>query len=348
MRRLTAALVLVALTVQPCFCCEPWCKTEECESLKTSDKDAVFEALYKRRLNCGDCIDEHLRCRAWNRFTSILSRRSKLLVAGCPVVEVPSSDKAIAAMARSLQDSRQPTILRGGFVDLAGMLRASPPPAHSSETRSLHEWMHNPPHAMCSERDWGDNKQRSDFVPAESLDDSFVQACEWAESRLYGDSPLWRALWSYDGRSAPTGQAVISRNRAVGFHAHGPTLNALFSGRRRWFMFDLPKRGGTDGWKALPLLRRLVLNESRTPLRWDWLPFALEKFLAVGASAAFECNQEAGDVMFVPNQLHHAILERGTEESRAVFFIEGKTKWTKTSIKGQIKGEQHIEKNIEL
>jgi hypothetical protein len=319
------ALLLTALTLQHAFACEAWCRDNPCEELTGDPTKECSNCVYP--MLCRPGQQGFVRSRDSSPAQRPRPRRSVVRVSGCPVIEVPSSSAGVAAMARSLHDGGRPTLLRG--LVGADVLRAAAAASRSEDTGSTPESRNNPAHAMCSKR-WGDHERWADGVPAASLGASFVAACAWAKARLYGDTPLWRALWGYGGRSAPEGQAVVSRNRAVGFHQHGPTLNALLSGgSRHWFLFDLAESlgGHGRGWEVLPLLRRLALDEAREPSADDWLPSALSEFGEVDASAAYECTQEVGDVMFVPNGVHHAIVERGTEESRAVFFIAENTVW---------------------
>lgn len=322
-----AALAL-AVQVASAQLCSAWC-TNPCEEITG---DTVAE--------CGGCTDPSMRCRPGmaaageqepskdgllELLDSVDDQTSSRVpvadVQGCDVVHVPSSPEELVEMARSLNTRGVPTILRGIVSD--DVMQTSKGGAADGEV--FGNGLDNPAHAMCTERS---SVERSDMVPAGTLGPSFVEACAWAETSVYGASPLWQEIWNH---APPTGHVVISRNRAVGFHQHGPTFNALLSGTRQWFMFDLrDTRGniGRDGWDhSLPRLRLIALNETREPSAEDWLPFALANSAALNASVAYECLQEAGDVMFVPNSLFHAIITRGYDVSRATFFIEGKTVW---------------------
>ena len=305
------------------------------------------------------------------------------------------SEEAVAALARSLHAGGRPVLLRGLVPGNLLARGASKNPRHGASKYPRHDggeanWrmrpVQNPPHALCSARWTG---ARPDAVPAADLSAAFrrrgvrgaafVEACAWARTRLYGASALWRALWRHDARrydaarydgdwdedggpggpsaAPPPGQAVLSRNRAIEFHSHGPTLNALLGGSRRWFLFDLGsgRRPNQEQHRdrflgMLPLLRRLARNATRAPRSEDWLPRALPARFGgpARARAAFECAQAPGEVLFVPRGVHHAIVERpGTESSSALFFIEQSTVWEQLDNEGKpVEEEEEEEEDL--
>ena len=56
---------------------------------------------------------------------------------------------------------------------------------------------------------------------ASALGDSFVEACDWAQTSLYGNTPLWRALWNNSGRASRrrrAGTLVVYQAEASGRH----------------------------------------------------------------------------------------------------------------------------------
>ena len=143
--------------------------------------------------------------------------------------------------------------------------------------------------------------------------------CNWAYAHLFR-LPVWELARS-EG-VGPEGGPIVSSTSHIGFHRHAATFNALLAGRRRWFMFDLPGcRMCTDpgGWQSVNLLRHLTSNRSRTrPSARHWLRFAYPGAEALAARAAFECKQRAGDVMYVPESMEHALISRGS--NIAVFW----------------------------
>ena len=230
-----------------------------------------------------------------------------------------------ATLASILHARQQPAILHGLVNSQVRRLAAQTEFIYPSYSPIA-----NPHHVFCGRRFARDRADAIHWDKSVALDQAI---CEWANSTLY-DVPLWHALWASIGQAVPRGHAVVSGNRAVGFHSHGPTLNALLTGRRKWFLFD-GSIDGEDGaafdhqggWQALPLLHALARNRSRPRTATDWLRFAYPRAAAVrGVRATFECTQTAGTVLFVPNQFSHAILSLG--KSRAVFFIADQTVWT--------------------
>lgn len=76
-------------------------------------------------------------------------------------------------------------------------------------------------------------------------------------------------------------------------------------------------------------MRALTLNRSRVEAdARDWLRFAYPSThgRVRGVDQSFECVQRAGEVLYLPPYVHHAIAS--AKVSRAIFFIEQQTRWT--------------------
>ena len=96
--------------------------------------------------------------------------------------------------------------------------------------------------------------------------------------------------WCPGGRSASgSGQH---------FHSHGEAFNAAVWGRKRWF-FLMPGASAVDAGaysSSLDFLRRLPAD----------LPL-----VDGSARRLVECTQEKGDVLLVPAQVPHAVVNEG-------------------------------------
>ena len=83
-------------------------------------------------------------------------------------------------------------------------------------------------------------------------------------------------------------------------------FNVAFTGRKRWFMVPAPQ----SFWSRKPIIQ------------WfrEWLHEGLHENLADysthGVPPMFQCIQEAGDIMYVPENYGHAVLN--LEDSVAV------------------------------
>ena len=96
----------------------------------------------------------------------------------------------------------------------------------------------------------------------------------------------------------------------VNFHQHTNAWNALFFGRKRWFLFP---PYAIFGPTALPMreTRTPDLNTA-TPLLTRNASWSVEEWYRTFhpqlADAAVECVQEAGELLYVPTNWYHGIL----------------------------------------
>ena len=240
-------------------------------------------------------------------------RPQTTLSSGCVVYEHAQLNASL------LIANNQPAILRG--IVSRDVRRAV-----AKDTLRFFGGADNPQHVVCKHR-----------RPSDEYDPS-SGACDWARDHLY-NLPLWHGLWN---GQTPKGTAILCGSRGVGFHSQEQTLNALFTSRRHWFIFDagsdevhdeidVSDKEGLGGWQALPLLRSLALNKTRNSIHGhasqrtgrveDWLRFAYPHRAASGSRAAFECVQRAGEVLYVPKLFHRAMVGTARAESRSVFII---------------------------
>ena len=143
--------------------------------------------------------------------------------------------------------------------------------------------------------------------------------------------PLWRALQQLtlsdalerglvktDGDQQKWGEAKLrlalggSRSGLI-FHYHRAALNALFAGRKRWFVFD-------SGDREMP--RSLVMRSKQgvpyTMSEWIELVYPREELQAKWKLRGWECTQEPGDLLYVPNNFIHGVLNLGETVAVAV------------------------------
>ena len=142
--------------------------------------------------------------------------------AGGPVVD--AANLTTFELVQTLHKARSPSLIRG-IVHAAAVEEALR--SMQLGRRALGTGLEVPQHSLCTTAlpFLGRGAELASKVGA-----SFVALCEWAHEHLY-NLPLWHHMWSRAGSGTPPGQAVVSRNDYVGFHSHGPTLNALLASR---------------------------------------------------------------------------------------------------------------------
>ena len=80
------------------------------------------------------------------------------------------------------------------------------------------------------------------------------------------------------------------------FHAHGPALFALAFGSKRWFV---RRPNATFEWQRFEVGRTNLRESEALPEGWE--------------EQLWQCTQSAGDLVWVPDQLHHATLNYASE-----------------------------------
>ena len=101
----------------------------------------------------------------------------------------------------------------------------------------------------------------------------------------------------------------LSRAQAgIGFHFHGPAVNLLLAGRKRWFAFyplSCPDCAG-------PAAPRLAMHQ--------WLSTTYPSVQARWLRSGYECTQNAGEVVIMPPEMQHAVLN--VEHATAALVFE--------------------------
>lgn len=89
------------------------------------------------------------------------------------------------------------------------------------------------------------------------------------------------------------------------WHSHGPAMLALVAGHKRWLIMK-PRMSG-----AVPLLEEAQMNGMPTK---SWLAAAEAQSgddSPWEAGAVWDCEQQAGEIIFVPDEFSHAVLNDG-------------------------------------
>eukprot|EP00931_Biecheleriopsis_adriatica_P087864 TRINITY_DN62277_c0_g1_i1.p1 TRINITY_DN62277_c0_g1~~TRINITY_DN62277_c0_g1_i1.p1 ORF type:complete len:321 (-),score=39.73 TRINITY_DN62277_c0_g1_i1:25-987(-) len=133
---------------------------------------------------------------------------------------------------------------------------------------------------------------------------------------------LWKALYSAGQVNDEIGQLFPVRHVGLGgngsglaFHYHGFALNLVLAGRKRWLIY-------TDAWQVNNGINVAIADD--TSLKGGMREF-VEHVYPQGALRAswFDCVQEAGDVIYVPDYASHATLNEG--ETLAVSYRMAQT-----------------------
>ena len=97
-------------------------------------------------------------------------------------------------------------------------------------------------------------------------------------------------------------------------HIHGNAFNILQQGIKQWVFYDASKIHNPNGYKALHDSNKKYPPGTHAK---NWFKKELPK-LPNKLDAVYCCTQEAGDIVFIPNQYCHAVLNK-TEVMGIVF-----------------------------
>lgn len=127
--------------------------------------------------------------------------------------------------------------------------------------------------------------------------------------------------------------AIGLAGSGVGFHTHGLALNAVFYGRKQWFI-ERPaasasasqrargqRHAESQSSRALREARQAApdrdgLLGAQSIARWFREDYAAPPFHDLWRADGFECVQHAGELVYVPSMLQHAVLN--LEETFAI------------------------------
>ena len=95
---------------------------------------------------------------------------------------------------------------------------------------------------------------------------------------------------------SPSGSGVLP-------HAHLDVLNILISGRKRWILFDKLYSAQSES------LHRKYLAYGKDFSWEDWYEQEYDELCET--LPVFECEQEAGDILYIPAHYVHAVFNLG-------------------------------------
>ena len=126
---------------------------------------------------------------------------------------------------------------------------------------------------------------------------------------------LWRMLGDIEARDDDHAMGTLfglgGRNSGIMFHRHMSAVSALFAGHKRWLIYDDALHAPDRAF----LNRQMQEARRRDPkFRLDsiesWIAhiLPLPDVQAWWHRAGWDCVQRAGDLLYVPQNLHHATL----------------------------------------
>ena len=143
------------------------------------------------------------------------------------------------------------------------------------------------------------------------------------------DVPQVMAVWERLARGPLAGPGKVVDGTLLGlggngsgvlFHKHEFTLSGVFAGRKRWFIYDSNRTGGTwiddafreakradpafDGLDSMATFARALYPATAFQRTW--------------ARAGYECVQGPNDLLYVPKEYSHATLNYGETLSIAL------------------------------
>lgn len=230
---------------------------------------------------------------------------------------LPADTSGLVAAARTLQNNplaREPLILRGWA-------------RHSQllHLLTMHGDLELPVHTRSRNRP--SEKETASFTLEtrdllQCLRNGSVPRGSYSFTSVHGASDEGGPLESVVQRLASTSGScgwlappdvylsVGGPSSGLAFHAHGPALNVLLSGRKRWFLsYDRTAEG-------IPY-DELLDSHGYGPMGLDSMSGWLSSYLQVGENEphwrrhAWDCTQEAGDVIILPGGLAHGVVNLG-------------------------------------
>lgn len=98
-------------------------------------------------------------------------------------------------------------------------------------------------------------------------------------------------------------------------HCHMDAFNLLQTGKKQWVMYDADPEISPKGWEVL---KQCHEKYGAGTYSRDWFVDGPEQVCREGITL-YECEQEAGDIVFIPEHYAHAILNR--EENQGMVII---------------------------
>ena len=96
------------------------------------------------------------------------------------------------------------------------------------------------------------------------------------------------------------------------FHAHAPAWNALIFGKKRWLLFD-ERLISKEHQPLITALKKMGKPTSSNFSNADFLTteYRTPQFQKWWRSHGYECVQEPGEMLYIPDRFYHAILNLG-------------------------------------
>ena len=134
-------------------------------------------------------------------------------------------------------------------------------------------------------------------------------------------SRILRSLASSVARKkrSPTALGTIYSSLSLGasragalFHAHAPAWNALIFGKKRWLLFD-ERLISKEHQPLITALKKMGKPTSSNFSNADFLTteYRTPQFQEWWRSHGYECVQEPGEMLYIPDRFYHAILNLG-------------------------------------
>ncbi len=97
-------------------------------------------------------------------------------------------------------------------------------------------------------------------------------------------------------------------------HCHMDAFNLLQYGTKRWIMWDADPDISPEGWR---LLKQCHAQYGTGTFSYDWFANGPEQVRQEGV-ATYECEQQAGDIVFIPEHYSHAVLNMSENQGMVV------------------------------
>ncbi|EIJ36864.1 cupin-like domain-containing protein [Thiothrix nivea] len=97
-------------------------------------------------------------------------------------------------------------------------------------------------------------------------------------------------------------------------HCHMDAFNLLQYGTKHWVMYDADPEVAPQGWEVL---KQCHEDYGAGTFSRDWFAEGPEQVRRAGV-ATYECEQQAGDIVFIPEHFSHAILNLAENQGMVI------------------------------
>ena len=97
-------------------------------------------------------------------------------------------------------------------------------------------------------------------------------------------------------------------------HCHRDAFNCLQYGLKRWILYEADQEVSPKGWEIQQQCYKEYYGNAHS---YDWFAHGLEETQRTGITL-YECEQQAGDIVYIPKNFSHAVLNLAANQGLVV------------------------------